>query len=66
MVEGGLLTAHPGSAHGGVEAHRGQSSLWRGAGTGTSGSPDLGITAAAEQRGDRKKGFHLEGFWEEV
>ena len=50
MVQGGLLTAHPGSAHGGGEAPGGQSSLRQGAGTGSSGYPDLGIAAAVEQR----------------
>ena len=48
MVQGGLLTTHPGSAHGGGEAPVEQSSLWQGAGTCLSGDPDLGI-AAAEQ-----------------
>ena len=49
MVQGGLLTAHPGSAHGGGEAPGGQSSLRQGAGKGSSGDPDLGIEAVAEQ-----------------
>ena len=50
MVQGGLLTAHPGSAHGGGEALGGQSSLRQGAGKGPDGAPDLGSAAAAEQR----------------
>ena len=62
MVQGGLLTAHLGSAHGGGEAPGGQSSLWQGAETGSLGSPDLEVAAAAEQRGDREKGFCLRGF----
>ena len=49
MVQGGLLTAHPGSAHGGGEAPGDQSSLRQGAGTRSSGDPDLGIATAAEQ-----------------
>ena len=49
MVQGGLLTAHPGSAHGGGEAPGDRSSLRHGAGTGSSSDPDLGIAAAAEQ-----------------
>ena len=49
MVQGGLLTAHPGSAHGGGEAPGDQSSLRQGVGTGSYGDPNLGIMAAAEQ-----------------
>ena len=49
MVQGGLLTAHPGSADDGEEAPGDQSSLWQGAGTGSSGDPDLGIATAVEQ-----------------
>ena len=49
MVQGGLLTAHPGSAHGGGEAPGDRSSLRQGAGTWSSSDPDLGIAAAAEQ-----------------
>src|SRR4051812_5462379 len=63
MVQGGLVTAHPGSAHGGGEALEGQSSLRQGAGTGSSGCPDLPIVAAAEQRKISRKGFRPEGFW---
>src|ERR1044072_1534699 len=36
-----LLTAHPGSVHGGGEAPGGQSSLRQGARIGSPGSPDL-------------------------
>src|SRR3954470_22519122 len=42
MVQGRLLTAHPGSVHGGGEAPEGRSSLWQGAGKGPDGAPDLG------------------------
>ena len=57
MVQGRLLTDHPGSVHGGGEALGGQSSLRQGAGKRYAGAPDLGSTAAAEQRRDREKGF---------
>ena len=49
MVQGGLLTAHPDDEHGGGEVSGGESSLRQGAGTGSSGDPDLGIAAAVEQ-----------------
>ena len=49
MVQGGLLTTHSGGDHGDGEAFGGQSSLRQGAGIGSSGDPDLGIAAAAEQ-----------------
>src|ERR1041385_2854982 len=62
MVQGRLLTVHPGSIHGGGEAPGGGSSLRQGAGKRSSCAPDLGSTAAAEQRRDRKKGFPSRGF----
>src|SRR3954462_1976871 len=62
MVQGGLLTVHPGSVHGGGEAPGGGSSLRQVAGKRSSGAPNLGSTAAAEQRRDREKGFPLSGF----
>ena len=62
MVQGGLLMALPGSAHGGGEAPGGQSSLWQGAGKRSAGAPDLGSAAAVEQRRDREKGFSLRRF----
>src|SRR3954468_1849149 len=62
MVQGGLLTAHPGSVHGGGEAPGGGSSLRQGVGKRSSGAPGLGSAAAAEQRRDRKKGFPSRGF----
>src|SRR4051812_32176637 len=61
MVQGGLLTVHPGSIHGGGEAPGGGSSLRQGAGKRSPGAPDLGSAAAAEQRRDRQKGFLLSG-----
>ena len=45
MVQGGLLTAHPGGVHG---------YGWQGAGAGSLGSPDLEMAAAAIQRGVRE------------
>ena len=62
MVQGGLLTVHPGSIHGGGEDPGGGSSLRQGAGKRSSGAPDLGSAAAAEQRRDREKGFPSWGF----
>src|SRR3954464_13528030 len=57
MVQGKLLTTHPGSVHGGGEALGGQSTLRQGAGKRSVGALDLGSAAAAEQRRDREKGF---------
>src|SRR3954465_5318594 len=62
MVDGGILTVHPGSIHGGGEALEGGSSLRKGAEKRSSGAPDLGSAAAAEQRRDREKGFRPRGF----
>src|SRR3954464_3429835 len=62
MVQGGLLTVHLGSIHGGGEAPGGGSSLRQGAGKRSPGAPDLGSAAAAEQRRDREKGFPSRGF----
>ena len=55
MVQGRLLTAHPGDVHG-----------RQGAGAASPGSPDLETAAAVVQRRDRGKeidirGFHPEG-----
>ena len=50
MVQGRILTAHPGSVHGGGESPGGRSSLRQGAGKGPDGAPDLGSAMAAEQR----------------
>src|SRR3954465_13488720 len=60
MVQGKLLTRHPGSIHGGEETPGGQSSLRQDAGKRSSGAPDLGSAAAAEQRRVRGIGF---SFW---
>ena len=62
MVQGGLLSTHPGNVHGGGEDPGGQSSLRQGAGKRSSGAPDLGSAAAAEQRGISRCGILLEGF----
>ena len=65
MVQGGLLMSHPRSVNGDGEAPGGESSLRQGAGTGSPGSHDLEVAAAAEQRGDREKGFCPRGFHDE-
>ena len=62
MVQGRLLTAHPGSVHGGGEARGGRSSLQQGAGKGPDGAPALGSEAAAEQRRICEIGFCLRCF----
>src|SRR4051812_32121015 len=56
MVQGRLLTAHPGGVHGYGGAPRGESSLRQGAETASPGSLDLETVAAAEQRRDWKRG----------
>ena len=61
MVQGGLLTAHPGGVHGYGWSPGVGSSFRKGAGAASPGSPDL-ETAAAEQRQDRNKVFCLRGF----
>src|SRR3954463_8534389 len=55
MVQGGLLTAHPGGVHGYGWSPEGGSSFRQGAGAASPGSPDLETAAAAVQRGVRKK-----------
>src|SRR3954462_8217892 len=55
MVQGGLLTAHPGSVHGYGWSPGGGVSLRQGAGAASPGSPDLETAAAAEQRRDWKR-----------
>ena len=62
MVQGELLTVHPGSIHGGGEALGADSSLRQGAGKRSAGAPDLGSVAAGKQRRDREKGFCPRGF----
>ena len=61
MVQGGLLTAHTGGVHGYGWSPGGVISFRQGARVASPGSPDL-KTAAAEQRGFRKKGFLFRGF----
>ena len=65
MVQGGLLTAHPGSAHGGGEAPGGDPSIRQGAGKRSSDAPDLGSATAVEQTWKSRCGVPLEGFWSE-
>ena len=62
MVQGRLLTAHPGGIHGDGGAPGGESSLRQGAGTSSLGSPDLETAAVAEQRRDNDKGLSFQGF----
>src|SRR3954467_8738029 len=59
MVQGGLLTAHPGGVHGYGWSPGGGSSFRQGAGAASPGSPHLETGAAAVQRRDREKGFVL-------
>ena len=65
MVQGELLTAHPGGVHGDGEAPGAGSSLWQGVETGSPDSPDLETAAAVEQRRDWKKGFAPDCFLHE-
>ena len=62
MVQGRLLTAHPGGVHEDGGAPGGDTSLRHGAGTASPGSPDLETAAAAVQRGDREKDLYIRGF----
>src|SRR4051812_46343477 len=59
MVQGGLLTAHPGGVHVYGGSPGGGSSFRQGAGAASPGSPDLETEVAAEQRRDREKGICL-------
>src|SRR4051812_21205487 len=65
MVQGGLLTAHPGGVHGDGGSPRGGVSFRQGAGAASPGSPDLETATAAKQRGFREKGFLIRGFCSE-
>ena len=65
MVQGGLLTAHPGGVHGDGGSPGGAVSFRQGARAASPGSPDLETAAAAEQRGIREKGIRLRGFYPE-
>ena len=62
MVQGGLLTKHPGGVHGDGGAPRGGSSFRQGAEAASPGSTDLETAAAAVQSGDREKNFDISGF----
>ena len=62
MVQGGLLTAHPGGDHGDGEASGGQSSLRQGAGIASPGDPEIRISSAAEQWTKSRNGVGHEGF----
>src|SRR3954469_8710704 len=57
MVQGGLLTAHPGGVHVGGLTPGGGSSFRQGAEAASPGSPDLEMAAATDQRQDRAKDF---------
>ena len=65
MVEGGLLTTHPGGVHGDGGSPGGGSSFRQGVGAASPGSPDLETTAATLQRGDGKRDFDIRGFLRE-
>ena len=65
MVQGGLLTAHPGGVHGYGWSPGGGSSFRQGVGASSPGSPDLETAEAAEQRGFREKGIHISDFYPE-
>src|SRR3954469_6336037 len=62
MVQGILLTHHPGGVHGGGEGPGGDPPLRQGAGKSSPGAPDLGSAAAEKQRCDRGKGLSSRGF----
>ena len=65
MLQGRLLTAHPGGVHGDGGAPGGDSSFRQGAGAASPGSPDLEMAAAPVHRGDREKDFYIKGFLRE-
>ena len=54
MVQGELLTAHPGGVHGDGWSPEGGSSFWQDAGAASPSSPDLEMAVAAVQIGERK------------
>src|SRR4051812_48019540 len=62
MVQGGLLTAHPGGAHGYGWSPGGGSSFRQGVGAASPGSPDLETAMAAVQRRDRERKIDIRGF----
>src|SRR3954465_449458 len=55
MVQGGLLTSHPGDVHGYGWSPGGGSSFRQSVGAASPGSPDLETAVAAVQRGDGKR-----------
>ena len=64
MVQGRLLTTHPGGVHGGGEAPGGDSPLQQGAGKSSPGAPDLGSGGGGgTEMGSRKevlfRGFQI-------
>ena len=64
MVQGRLLTTHPGGVHGGGEAPGGDPPLRQGAGKSSPGAPDLGSGGGGgTEMGSRKKSC-FEGFGE--
>ena len=65
MVQGGLLTTHPGGVHGDGGAPGGGSSFQHGAGATSPGSPDLETAVAAVRRGDQENNFNIRGFLRE-
>src|ERR1043165_2340542 len=62
MVQGGLLTAHPGGVHGCGLSPGGGSSSWQGAGAASPGSPDLETAAAVVQRRVRDSQINIRRF----
>ena len=62
MVQGGLVTAHPGGVHGDGGSPGGGSSFRQGAGAASPGSPDLETAVALVQRGVREYEIDLRGF----
>ena len=62
MVQGELLTAHPGGVHGYGWYPEGGSSFRQGAEAASPGSPDLETVVAAVQRGEREKQIDIRGF----
>ena len=65
MIQGGLLTVHPGGVHGYGWSPGGGSSSRQGAGVASPGSPDLETTAPAVQRRVRGKEIDIRGFHHE-
>ena len=62
MVQGGLLTTHPGGVQGDGRAPEGGSSFRQCAGEASPGSPDLEMAAAVVQGGYQEKDFDIRDF----